>query len=168
MKKIEKKIISIGGGGFTHRSGKILDKFVIDQKNKRNIKFGFLPTASKDNHNKIKSFYKELKKYNLELSHFELYKNIDGFSEWIFKNDIIYVGGGNTSEMLKIWEKNRLSDIFKKAYNSGIILSGVSAGAICWFDWSLTDSLGPTYKPLKGINLISGSCTPHSSEKNRI
>ena len=46
MKKIEKKIISIGGGGFTHRSDKILDKFVIDQKNKRNIKFGFLPTAS--------------------------------------------------------------------------------------------------------------------------
>ena len=109
-----------------------------------------------------------MKKYDLKLSHFELYKNIDSFSEWIFKNDIIYVGGGNTSKMLKMWKKNKLDNIFKKAYNSGIILSGVSAGAICWFDWSLTDSLGPTYRPLKGINLISGSCTPHSSEKDRI
>ena len=127
-----------------------------------------MPTASKDDPVKIDNFYQELKKYDLKLSHFELYKNIDSFSEWIFRNDIIYVGGGNTSEMLKIWEKNRLDNIFKKAYNSGIILSGVSAGAICWFDWSLTDSLGPTYKPLKGINLISGSCTPHSSEKDRI
>ena len=168
MNKIKKKIIAIGGGGFTHKSDPALDEFVISQCKKDKIRFGFLPTASKDDPVKIDNFYQELKQYDLKLSHFELYKNIDSFSEWIFKNDIIYVGGGNTSEMLKIWEKNRLDNIFKKAYNSGIILSGVSAGAICWFDWSLTDSLGPIYRPLKGINLISGSCTPHSSEKNRI
>ena len=60
MKRVEKKIISIGGGGFTHQSDKILDEFVINQKIKRNIKFGFLPTASKDNPNKIKSFYEQI------------------------------------------------------------------------------------------------------------
>ena len=47
-------------------------------------------------------------------------------------------------------------------------MSGVSAGGVCWFDWILTDSLGSGYKPLKGINLISGSCTPHSLEDNRM
>ena len=168
MSNIIKKIIAVGGGGFTHKSDPTLDQFILSQCNKTKIKFGFLPTASNDDPEKIKTFYNELKKYDLELSHFELCINTNGFSDWIFKNDIIYVGGGNTSEMLKIWNKNNLTSIFKKAYDNGIILSGVSAGAICWFDWSLTDSLGPNYKPLQGINLISGSCTPHSSEKNRL
>ena len=168
MSNIIKKIIAVGGGGFTHKSDPILDQFILSQCNKSRIRFGFLPTASNDDPEKIKIFYNELKKYDLELSHFELCVNTNGFSDWIFKNDIIYVGGGNTSEMLKLWNKNNLTSIFKKAYDNGIILSGVSAGAICWFDWSLTDSLGSNYKPLQGINLISGSCTPHSSEKNRL
>ncbi len=168
MNNIEKKIIAIGGGGFTHKSDIKLDEFILSQCKKSKIKFGFLPTASKDSPEKIDLFYKGLEKYNLELSHFELCKNINGFSNWVFNNDIIYIGGGNTSFMLKIWEQNKLYDIFKEAYNSGIILSGVSAGAICWFEWSLTDSLGPEYSPLRGINLITGSCTPHSSELKRL
>ena len=70
--------------------------------------------------------------------------------------------------MLGIWKKNNLENIFKKAYKSGIILSGVSAGAVCWFEWILSDSVGSGFKPLKVINLISGSCTPHSSNIERI
>ena len=69
--------------------------------------------------------------------------------------------------MLKIWKQNELDKIFRKAYENGIILSGVSAGAVCWFDWILSDSVG-SLKPLKGISLISGSCTPHASESKRI
>ena len=168
MKKIEKKIIAIGGGGFSHQTDDELDKYIISNCKKSKIKFGFLPTASKDDSKKINLFYSVLKKYDLELSHFELCKSIRGFSDWILKNDIIYVGGGNTSLMLKIWQDNKLIDTFKRAYNSGIILSGVSAGAVCWFDWFLTDSLGPEYQRLKGLNLISGSCTPHSTELKRI
>ena len=70
--------------------------------------------------------------------------------------------------MLNIWKKNKLEIIFKNAYEKGIILSGVSAGAVCWFDWILSDSAGPGFNPLRGINLISGSCTPHSSNIERI
>ena len=82
--------------------------------------------------------------------------------------DIIYVGGGNTNYMLNIWNKHSLYNNFKKAYNAGIILSGVSAGAVCWFEWILTDSLGKGYMPLKGMNFLSGSCTPHASKKERM
>ena len=70
--------------------------------------------------------------------------------------------------MLEIWKKNNLEEIFKIAYEKGIILSGVSAGAVCWFDWILSDSVGVGFKPLKGINLVKGSCTPHSSSIERI
>ena len=93
---------------------------------------------------------------------------IDGFKEWFLNNDLIYVGGGNTFYMLELWKKNNLIKIFEEGYDKGIILSGVSAGAICWFDWMLSDSKGLGFKPLRGINLISGSCTPHSSDGDRI
>ncbi|MDB9820229.1 peptidase E [Candidatus Pelagibacter sp.] len=168
MEKITKKIIAIGGGGFTHESDDTLDQFFLDQCSEKKIKLGFLATASKDDVKKISLFYKKFENKNLELSHFNLTQKIDGFSSWILNKDIIYVGGGNTSFMLDIWRKNSLDKIFKKAYENGIVLAGVSAGAGCWFDWILSDSVGPGLKPLKGISLISGSCTPHSSEEKRI
>ena len=168
MGRNKKKIISIGGGGFTHETDESLDQFVLSQLSIENFKIGFLPTASKDNQKKIDLFYKRFENSNSELSHFNLCSKIEGFKDWLLSKDIIYVGGGNTFYMLEIWEKNNLIKIFKEAYNKGIILSGVSAGAACWFDWILSDSKGLGLKHLRGINLISGSCVPHSSEDERI
>ena len=168
MYNIGRKIIAIGGGGFTHQLDESLDQFVIDQSKKTKNKIGFLATASKDDENKINLFYKRYQNTKSELSHFNLTSATDGFYEWILNKDIIYIGGGNTVFMLNIWKKNKLENIFKDAYEKGIILSGVSAGAVCWFDWILSDSAGPGYNPIRGINLISGSCTPHSSNIQRI
>jgi len=168
MNNIEKKIIAIGGGGFTHQLDQSLDQFVIDKLKKTNNKIGFLATASKDDEKKISLFYKRFENTEFELSHFNLTTNINGFSEWIMSKDLVYIGGGNTVFMLEIWKKNKLEHIFKEAYEKGIILSGISAGAVCWFDWILSDAVGPGFNPLRGINLISGSCTPHSSNIERI
>ena len=168
MNNIEKKIIAIGGGGFTHQSDQSLDQFVIDKLKRTNNKIGFLATASKYDEKKISLFYKRFENTEFELSHFNLTSNINGFSEWIMSKDLVYIGGGNTVFMLEIWRKNKLENIFKDAYEKGIILSGISAGAVCWFDWILSDSVGPGFNPLRGINLISGSCTPHSSNIERI
>ena len=168
MNNIEKKIIAIGGGGFTHQLDLSLDQFVIDKLKRTNNKIGFLATASKDDEKKISLFYKRFENTEFELSHFNLTSNINGFSEWIMSKDLVYIGGGNTVFMLEIWRKNKLENIFKDAYEKGIILSGISAGAVCWFDWILSDSVGPGFNPLRGINLISGSCTPHSSNIKRI
>ena len=168
MNNTEKKIIAIGGGGFTHQLDQSLDQFVIDKLKKTNNKIGFLATASKDDEKKISLFYKRFENTEFELSHFNLTTNINGFSEWIMSKDLVYIGGGNTVFMLEIWRKNKLEHIFKEAYEKGIILSGISAGAVCWFDWILSDAVGPGFNPLRGINLISGSCTPHSSNIERI
>ena len=168
MNNIEKKIIAIGGGGFTHQLDQSLDQFVIDKLKRTNNKIGFLATASKDDEKKISLFYKRFENTEFELSHFNLTSNTNGFSEWIMSKDLVYIGGGNTVFMLEIWRKNKLENIFKDAYEKGIILSGISAGAVCWFDWILSDSVGPGFNPLRGINLISGSCTPHSSNIERI
>ena len=141
---------------------------MIDKLKNTNNKIGFLATASKDDEKKISLFYKRFENTEFELSHFNLTSNINGFSEWLMSKDLVYIAGGNTVFMLEIWKKNKLEHIFKDAYEKGTILSGISAGAVCWFDWILSDSVGPGFKPLRGINLISGSCTPHSSNIERI
>ena len=168
MNKIEKKIIAIGGVGVTPESDKSLDRFILDQLNNLKKNIGLLATAGKDDEEKISSYYKRFENTNSELSHFNLTSNINGFHEWLLSKDIVYVGGGNTFYMLEIWKKNSLEQVFQNAYEKGIILSGVSAGAVCWFDWILSDSMGRGFEPLKGIDLIEGSCTPHSSNIERI
>ena len=165
--KAKKQIIAVGGGGFTHNEDGDLDQFFIDQIGKKNCSIGFLPTASNDDSKKTELFYKRFKNNSFKVSHFNLVSNVKGFENWVSNLDAIYIGGGNTKFMLDFWEKNNLFEIFKEAYNSGIILSGVSAGAACWFDYFLTDSDGPGYKPLSGIGLISGSFTPHYSDAKR-
>jgi len=168
MSKIEKKIITIGGVGVSPESDRSLDLFILSQLKKTKNNIGFLGTASKDDDEKIEKFYKKFENSNSELSHFNLTSNVSGFSEWLLNKDLVYVGGGNTSFMLEIWRKNNFEQLFKIAYEKGIILSGVSAGAVCWFDWILSDSMGQGFKPLKGINILEGSCTPHSSNIERI
>lgn len=83
--------------------------------------------------------------------------------------DLIYVGGGNTRAMLAVWQEWNLGEILKNAWHSGVVIAGISAGAICWFEYGGSDS---TYcselSPLPGLGLIKGSCTPHyDGESNR-
>ena len=153
MVRNKKIIIAIGGGGFTHSSDEDLDEYVINQVNKSKINIGFLPTASNDNQEKTDLFYKRFKSQKFKLSHFNLCSSVEGFNEWLLNKDIIYVGGGNTSDMINIWKRHNLIKVFKDAYEKGIILSGISAGAVCWFDWILSDSVNKELSPLK-LSLI--------------
>ena len=165
--KIEKKIITIGGGGFTHNQDNDQDQFILNHIKKKNSSLGFLPIASNDDSNKTKLFYKRFEDLDLNVSHFNLISSVKGFENWLSNLDAVYVGGGNTKFMLKYWKDNNLIGLFKEIYNSGIILSGVSAGAACWFDCFLTDSDGPGFKSMNGIGLLTGSFTPHYSDSKR-
>ena len=106
MNEIEKKIIAIGGVGVTPESDKNLDLFILSQLKKTKNDIGFLATASKDDDEKIETFYKKFKNNNSELSHFNLTSSVNSFSEWLLSKDLVYVGGGNTSFMLEIWRNN--------------------------------------------------------------
>jgi len=164
-----KYIVAIGGGGFTHGTDKSLDDFVLSIKNKKKINIGFLPTASNDDNAKTQLFYKRFINSGHSLSHFDLHTSANRFSQWMKEKDIIYVGGGNTYSMLKFWRDKNLFQIFIDAYNNGTILSGVSAGAICWFNSIITNSLNNRLQVSKGLGVINYSCTPHaSSEPERL
>ena len=93
--------------------------------------------------------------------------------EKIFRSDIIYVGGGNTLKMMKVWRETGFDKILKQAYKKGIILSGVSAGSVCWFKYGNSDSRkfnnpDADYIKISGLGLINALHCPHYDyEKNR-
>ena len=83
----------------------------------------------------------------------------------IFKQDIIYVGGGNTKSMIAVWKEWNLHSLLRKAYENGIVMSGVSAGAICWFEKGISDSFAKELKIIDCLGIIEGIACPHFDEE---
>ena len=79
----------------------------------------------------------------------------------MLSQDAIFVGGGNTKSMLAVWREWGLTGVLEEAYESGIVLGGQSAGAICWFEQGVTDSWADRLRPLECMGLLPGSCCPH-------
>jgi peptidase E len=80
----------------------------------------------------------------------------------VLAQDIIYVGGGSTANLLAVWRLHGLDEVLTEAARAGVIMAGWSAGMNCWFEASVTDSFGPGLAPLDdGLGLLHGSCCPH-------
>jgi dipeptidase E len=91
----------------------------------------------------------------------------------ILSADIIYVGGGNTLQMMRVWRRLGIDKLLKKAYENGTVLCGISAGSICWFDSGHSDSMS-FYSPknwkytnVRGLGLIRGIHCPHYNGTTR-
>jgi peptidase E len=83
--------------------------------------------------------------------------------------DVIYVGGGSSANLLAVWRLHGLDKALRAAWHAGVVLAGISAGAICWFEDGLTDSFGMPYRALDdGLGFVRGACCPHyDGEKER-
>ena len=107
-------------------------------------------------------------KLNCNPSHLNFFTRTPRLDSFINKQDIIYVGGGNTKSMLAVWREWKLDKLLLKAYNRGAILCGVSAGAICWFDKGVTDSWASNLNVMDCMGFVDGCCCPHyDGEKDR-
>jgi dipeptidase E len=82
-------------------------------------------------------------------------------SEFLLEQDVIYVGGGNTANLLAIWRLHGIDKAMRRAWQSGVILCGVSAGMICWFESGVTDSFGSLRELVEGLAFLPGSACPH-------
>jgi dipeptidase E len=89
--------------------------------------------------------------------------------DFVLGHDIVYVGGGNTANMLAIWREHGVDEIMREAWQAGVVLTGVSAGMICWFEGGVTDSFGPQLEAMECLGLVPGSACPHydGEEKRR-
>jgi dipeptidase E len=158
-----KQIIAMGGGGFSMEPDNLLlDQYVLDQVNKPRPRVCFLPTASGDALQYVVNFYLAFATLACQLSHLMLVNpstaDIAGF---LLDKDVIYVGGGNTRSMLAIWREWDIPRILQHAWENGTVLAGISAGANCWFDECVTDSVPGTLTAMKCLGFLSGSCSPH-------
>ena len=161
-----KNIVAIGGGGFGRSLGELkIEKYITSLVKKERPKICFIPTASGDNDSYKLNFYRAFSKLNCITSHLDFFSRTENLEKKILSQDIIYVGGGNTKSMLAVWRDWGLDIILEDAYQRGVIMSGVSAGAICWFENGLTDSWESELKLIECMNLIPGNCAPHYDEE---
>ena len=163
---MNKHIVAIGGGGFgRNNSSNIIEKYILNLSAKTIPKICFLPTATGDNDTYIVRFYSIFSRLNCIPSHIEFFKRTTNIKKHIMDQDVVFVGGGNTKSMLAIWNNWGMSDLLNDAYNQGVIMSGVSAGAICWFTNGITDSWNDELRILPCLDFISGTCCPHYDEE---
>jgi len=129
----------------------------------------FLPTASGDSPDYLLSFYRELAGVDCEPAHLELFqRSVDAIGALIAAQDVVLVGGGNTANMLAIWRLHGVDLALRDAYAQGTILTGWSAGCICWFEAGITDSFTPELGPLHdGLGILRGSACPHYDSEER-
>ena len=161
-----KNLVAIGGGGFGRSLGSLnIEKYIISLISKKRPKICFIPTASGDSSFYKLNFYRAFSKLDCITSHIDFFSRTENLEEKVLTQDIIYVGGGNTKSMLAVWKEWNLDNILKDAYEKGIIMSGVSAGAICWFDKGITDSFAKELTILNCLGIVEGVACPHFDEE---
>jgi peptidase E len=160
------QIFAIGGGGFTHPADNfphdaILEDYLLDLAGPiGEVSIGYIGHASNDNPAKIEMFHKRFDRC-ANITTLPLEANLTEARGFLDDLDILYVGGGTTKQMLAHWQKTGISKILLEAAHGGVILSGVSAGAICWFSELLLGSPKDGYTLHKGLGLLAGSACPH-------
>jgi dipeptidase E len=158
----QRQIIAIGGGGFYRDSENLaLERYVVQQARAPEPKVVFVPTASAEPDNYLVSFYTAFLKLGCRPSHLSFFKRTPDLRALLLNQDVIFVGGGNTKSMLAVWREWGVAEILREAWEAGIVLAGVSAGAICWFKQGVTDSWAGGLRPLDCLGFLPGSCCPH-------
>ena len=161
-----KNIVAIGGGGFGRSLGTLeIEKYIISLISKKRPKICFIPTASGDSSLYKLNFYRAFSELDCITSHIDFFSRTENLEEKVLTQDIIYVGGGNTKSMLAVWREWNLHVILQNAYKKGIVMSGVSAGAICWFEKGITDSYAKELSIINCLGLVDGIACPHFDEE---
>ena len=160
------QIFAVGGGGFTHPEDNYPHDAILEDRLLAlagpiaEVSIGYIGHASNDNPAKIEMFYKRFDRCANSTT-LPLEANLTEARDFLNDLDILYVGGGATTKMLAHWEKTGICKILLEAAHDGVILSGVSAGAICWFSELLLGTANDGYTLHKGLGLLAGSACPH-------
>jgi dipeptidase E len=167
-----KQIIALGGGGFSDEGDNLfLDKYILAQSSKRRPKICFIASAGGDAKDYIERFYASYAKLSCKPSHIELTNTRllhTQLKKIFLSKDIIFIGGGSTGFLMSMFERLHLKEILRAAWNQGVILSGMSAGAMCWFEEGFTNPSGNIFKPLRCLGFLEGSFCPHYNKGNQL
>ena len=157
------RILAMGGASLLASSTDgPLHQYLLDLTGYERPRICFIGTASGDSPEYIASFYAFFAR-RAEATHLPLFnRRTDDIEGLLLEQDAIYVGGGNTANLLAIWRLHGVDAALKRAWEGGVILAGPSAGAACWFEGATTDSFGQELAPLRdGLRFLKGSFCPH-------
>jgi dipeptidase E len=157
-------IVALGGGGFMMEPhNPLLDRYILSLAKKERPRVCFIGTASGDVKSVHDRFYASMAKLPCEPSVLSLYQPPKGsLRDFVMAQDVFYVGGGSTRNLILLWREWGLDRHLREAYEAGKIMSGISAGAICWFEEGLSDSVATgEYRPLRTLGWLAGSFCPH-------
>src|SRR5258708_29728230 len=168
----ERHIVAMGGGGFSMEPrNPMLANFVHSLAGrKKQLRVCFVGTASGDSDTYIRRFHEAFPPSRAAATHLTFFeRTVRDLKSFAMDQDVIYVGGGSSANMLAVWRLHGLDKVLRAAWNAGVVMTGISAGAICWFEDGITDSFGMPFRGLDdGLGLGRGACWPHSGgEKER-
>jgi dipeptidase E len=152
-------ILAIGGGSI---GGSKLEEFLLELTSVPRPRICYVGTASAQKPEYVEMFYDSFRGRSCEPTHLELFGVPEDSATHVAAQDVIYVGGGNTANMLALWRVHGIDRALREVWERGGVLGGWSAGANCWFEDSVTDSFGPKLRALgDGLGLLTGSFCPH-------
>ncbi|HEX8856718.1 MAG TPA: peptidase E [Thermoleophilaceae bacterium] len=158
------QIVAFGGGGFSmERGNTLLDDYVLSLADSERPRICFLPTASGDADHYIVRFYRAFSPSRCEPSHVSLFRREGGASdmhEHLLTRDVIYVGGGSVTSLIGAWCAHGLDVTLRRAWERGVILCGLSAGSLCWFEEGVSAFHGPP-RHVRGLGLLPWSNCVH-------
>jgi dipeptidase E len=162
-------IVAVGGGGFGSAPSSPLNGYILALARRPRPRVCFVPTAGGDSLMHVAMFYRACVGLDCEPSDLPLFNRTgEDVRARLLAQDVIWVGGGNTANLLAIWRTHGVDVAMREAWESGVVLSGSSAGMICWFEASITDSFGPQLDPLRdGLGFLPGSACPHYDGEDR-
>lgn len=172
----ERHIVAMGGGGFSMEADNpAMDDFVLSLARRQPARVCFVPTASAESASYIVNFYRAFSGRCIptDLTLFDSPvltrrpARSSGLAGFVADQDVIYVGGGSTANLLALWRAHSLDTTLREAWANGTVLCGVSAGMICWFNGGLTDSFGSLDRLDGGLGLITGVACPHYGDDER-
>ena len=161
-----KKLVCIGGGEIPRYKNEIIlpyetkeiDEEIVKLSNKENPKFLFISIASSHPEDYFEGIKKVYDKLGCTVTHLDINKPYDELEKDILNTDIIYIGGGNTKHLIEQLKYKKIDELLIKAYNTGIVCSGLSAGSYCWFKYN--------YDLIEGMNVINAVNCVHYDQKD--
>jgi len=157
-------ILAMGGGGFSMEPrNPLLDEFVLSLARGRRPRVCFVGTASGDSGHYAARFRRAFGRLRCRPEVLSLLAPPRrSLASFVGDQDVVYVGGGNTRAMLALWREWGLDRVLRRAWRDGVVLAGLSAGSICWFEEGLSDSVqSGRLVPLPCLGILPGSNCPH-------
>jgi peptidase E len=159
---MEPQIVGLGGAGPSDEETRRLLAHVVRLAGKPSPKVCVVPTAVGDEAASVLRLYGLLPD-DARVAHLPFFPWPPAeLRRFALGHDVIFIGGGNTANALAIWRVHGFDEILREAWEAGIVLTGWSAGMICWFEAGVTDSFGPQLEGMRdGLRFLAGSACPH-------